>query len=47
MSVEGRAGGRNFVSANRVLRDESCPVAALCAIDARFAFRPPIALFLV
>src|SRR5689334_21346234 len=33
MSVSGSAGGRNFVSANRVLREEPCPATVPSAID--------------
>jgi hypothetical protein len=33
MSVSGSAGGRNFVNANRVLREELCPATVPSAID--------------
>src|SRR6185295_9663821 len=33
MSVSGSAGGRNFVSANRVLREEPSPATVPSAID--------------
>src|SRR5947209_6666468 len=36
MSVEGGAGGRNFVSANRVPGEEACPAVALDAITTQF-----------
>src|SRR6266581_8212373 len=33
MSVPGSAGGRNFASANRVLRKDPCPAIVPSAID--------------
>src|SRR6476646_11821586 len=47
MSVGGRAGGRNFASANRASRDKLYPAVALSAKETRLPFRPPIALFLL
>src|SRR5215472_6571263 len=44
MSVEGRAGERNFASANLASRDKLCPTVALSAKETRLPFRPPIAL---
>jgi hypothetical protein len=35
-SVEGSAGGWNFVSANRVPREDPYPAVTLYAIDTRF-----------
>src|SRR5215813_6583966 len=36
MSVSGSAGGRNFVSANRVFREEPCPAIVPSAIESWF-----------